>query len=148
MLSFAVKHLVEEHGYLNTSLKKFREQPCSYTSKEHEARQAAQGNNIYVIEVIVESNSRIYRLAYRYKAYKCYEKAGGELWKGRFKFKNTTEYGAPIEGFYFQNPVVIINPDFVEWYKGETLGMAIIPSIYVDVLEEIISNPTNNAKRF
>jgi hypothetical protein len=148
LLSFAVKHLVEEQGKLNTSLKEFRKQPYSYTSKEYEARQAAQGNNIYVIEVIVESNQRIYRLGYRYKAQECFEKAGGELWKDRFKYKNTTKYGIPVEGAYFDNPVVIKNAGFTEWYKGESLGMAVIPSVYVDILEEIISNPANGAKKF
>ena len=60
MASFAVKHIVEEQGPL--VLKAVRKQPYSLTSKEHEARLAARGRNVYVIEVIVELTQRIYRL--------------------------------------------------------------------------------------
>ena len=147
MESFAVKHIVEEQGPLVSILKTVRKQPYSLTSKEHEARLAARGCNIYVIEVIVELTQRIYRLGYRYRAWECYEGAGGAPWKERFKFKNAAKPG-PSEGIYFDRPIVIADPDFNGWYKGETLGMTEIPEKHVAVLERLIADPVNNALPF
>lgn len=147
MASFAVKHIVEEQGPVVSILKAIRKQPYSLTSKEHEARLAARGRNVYVIEVIVELKQRIYRLAYRYRAWECYERAGGALWEGRFKFKNAAKPSLS-EGIFFDCPIVIADPYFNEWYKGETLGMTEIPEKHVVVLERLIADPANNALPF
>lgn len=147
MASFAVKHIVKEQGPLISILKAVRKQPYSLTSKEHEARLAAQGRNVYVIEVLVELTQRIYLLGYRYRAWECYEGAGGALWKGRFKFKNAAK-SSLSEGIYFDRPIVIVDADFNEWYKGETLGMTEIPEKHVAVLERLIDDPANNALTF
>ena len=73
--------------------------------------------------------------------------AGGALWKERFKFKNTAKPDLS-EGIYFDPPIVIADPDFNEWYKGETLGMTEIPEKHFTVLERLIADPANNALPF
>lgn len=147
MKSFAVKHIVSEQGVLFLILETVRKQPYSLTNKHHEAHLAAQGENIYVIEVTVELNQRVYRLGYRYKACECYAHVGKLLWKGKFKFKNAANPVMP-EGIYFKNPVLIMDPDFNKWYVRETLGMIEIPEQFVSILELLISDPTNNALPF
>lgn len=147
MSAFAVKHIVEEQGPLFSIMEAVRRQPYSLTSKEREAKLSAMGCNVYVIEVIIESTKRIYRLGYRYRAWECYEGAGGALWKDRFKFKNMARPDAP-EGVYFDRPPAIDDSDFNEWYRRETLGMIEIPERQVAVLEQLIADPENNAKPF
>lgn len=65
MSAFAVKHIVEDYGPLATILKDVKRSPYSYTSNEPEASLAALGNDVYVIEVKVESKGiRSYWLGY------------------------------------------------------------------------------------
>lgn len=148
MAAFAVKHIVKELGSLTSILKTVRKHPYSFTSKESEARLAAQGNNVYVIESDSESSTRIYRLGYRYRAHKCYELAGGLLWNDRFKFKIAAGLSAPFDGIYFEHPITIDDRTFIEWYKGETLGMTEIPEKQIKTLERIIADPANSSHPF
>jgi hypothetical protein len=143
---FAVKHVAKEQGPLVSILKTAQEQPYSYTSKKREAF-AAVGCKIYVIEVVVVSQRREYRLGYCYKADEYHCSAGGTRWKGRFKFKNVAKAGLDPEGVYFEAPVIITDPDFNEWYKS-VQGMTEIPNRHLVTLESIISNPANKAKPF
>jgi hypothetical protein len=147
LAAFAVKHIVEEQGPLVAILKTVLKQRYSLTSKKHEAF-AALGCTIYVVEVVVESRQRVYRLGYSYRAYECYEGAGGALWKGRFKFKNAAKADVTPEGVYFERPIEIDDSDFTDWYKGETRGMTEIPHKHVAMLERIIANPANRARPF
>jgi hypothetical protein len=147
LASFAVKHIVKDYGRLASLMETVQRQPYSLTSKSVEARSAAKGCNVYVIEVIVESRKRLYRLGYRYRACECYESAGGTLWKGRFRFKNASNSSSP-EGVYFEHSVLIEEPAFNDWYKMESHGMTKIPEKHVETLELLIAANASEAFPF
>ncbi|MBB3048958.1 hypothetical protein FHR99_003232 [Litorivivens lipolytica] len=148
MKAFAVKHLAYEHGPLSKILPEVEKQPYSLTSKQHEANEAAQGNFVYVIEVVREDGSTIYRLGYKYRSTDVHKRAGGALWEGVFIYKNTVRYGEASDGMYFDSPVEITDSEFYDWFRGETLGMTHIPDDLVGVLDAIFADPKNHAKPF
>ncbi|ADE15099.1 hypothetical protein Nhal_1991 [Nitrosococcus halophilus Nc 4] len=148
MTSFAVKHIEEKHGALSSVLKNAKKQPYSLTSKEYEAHEAAKGRFVYVIEVLRVKGDTIYLLGYKYKARTVLAAPGVALWRGKFKYKNSVEYGIPSEGLYFDKPVLITDTGFIDWFKGETFGMAAIPVAHVKTLETLFKDPSNYAKKF
>lgn len=148
MPAYAVKHMVEKHGPLSKIMKDVRRTPHSYTSKETEATDAARGGDVYVIEVRATGSRRTYALGYRYRAREKFALAGGRLWKDEFKFKNSAIPGAPADGVYFDEPVLIEDSALVEWLTGKQQGMEVTPLHLVSTLEELIANPANGARRF
>lgn len=129
-------------------MKKVRANPYSYTSKEPEASEAALGNYIYVIEVLVEKAHRNYALGYKYRANKKYMRAGGGVWEGGFKFKNSATPCESAAGVYFEAPVSIEDAALCKWLATKQLGMAEIPVHLIEALERLISEPANDAIRF
>jgi hypothetical protein len=148
MTAFAVKHIEEERGPLASIMKKVKKQPYVFTSKKAQAIDASMGGWIYMIEVLRGKGITSYRLGYKFKASEKYEGSGGALWEGKFKYKITVAYGVSLEGMYFDEPVVIDDAAFISWFKSETLGMAKIPSEYIDTLEKTFSDLKNDAKSF
>jgi hypothetical protein len=140
--------MVTELGPLSAILKGIKKQPYSYALNESEATKAALGNDIYVIEVVVEARKRIYRLGYRYRAYECFVRPGGTPWSSHFKYKNTIKHGLPAEGMYFDSPILIQDQEFTEWCKREPSAMLELPAKYIDVLEGIFSLAVNGAHSF
>ena len=145
-MAYAIKHLEKEYGPLANLIKKIKKQPFSLTSKKAAAEDAATGKFIYVIEVLRDKSITSYRLGYKYKATECFTAAGGALWEGTFKYKNTVKYGAASEGKYFEKPILITDPKFIEWYKAETYGMARIPDECIDTLEDIFEKESANVR--
>ena len=152
MLDFAVKHVEKDHGPLSEIMRDVKKTPYSYTSKDYEAAIAAKGNYVYVIEVRAEKNGvRSYWLGYKYKAFEAFEAfrlAGGALWKGEFKYKNSSQPTSKADGMYFNDPVRLIDLDVCEWLTSKQPGMAEIPSSLVDSIEEVFNNPANGAIAF
>jgi hypothetical protein len=146
--SFAVKHVVADHGALARTMKDVRKTPFSFTSKEPEASAAARGGDVYVIEVSAEGGTRTYALGYKYRAYERYAKPGGALWRDEFKFKNSAVPGEPAQGVYFDTPVVIDDAGLREWLATKLPSMAEIPAHLVTALEVMVAEPANNAKHF
>ena len=148
MKAFAVKHIVVDAGPFSKVLAAAKKQPYSLTSKKDKAEEAAKDNFVYVIEVLREAGHTIYRLGYKFRSSAAHERAGGALWDGRFKYKNTVEHRKSSDGIYLDSPVEITHSDFHDWFRGETLGMTEIPKDLVDVLESILSDPSNHAQHF
>ncbi|MBY6094935.1 hypothetical protein [Ferrimonas balearica] len=132
---FAVKHSFEVMGPLVNLYKQVKKKPFSFTSKKHMAEEAAKGNFVYVIEVRREHGVTKYYLGYKYRATDILRPTKGSLWQDKFKFKNTVKYGQMSDGIYFENPKLISDVDFIEWFKGETLGMSEIPHELAEVLD-------------
>jgi hypothetical protein len=148
MAAYVVKHLVAKHGPLSKSMKEVKKTPYSYTSKEPEASDAARGADVYVVEVHVEKSKRTYWLGYKYRAHEKVAPAGGGLWKGEFKFKNSASWGVPAVGVYFEPPVRIDDHAACEWLAEKQPGMAAAPATVVSALQSLIVNPTNGARPF
>ncbi len=148
MRAFVVKHIVEEQGPLLANIKVIKQSPYSYTSKEPEASDAADGNEVYVVEVRREGSQRTYWFGYKYEANEKLRPAGGGLWKGRFKFKNSAKPATSARGAYFETLPQITDAALCEWLRSQTLGMAELPSSLRGALEAVIANPSNDAKRF
>jgi hypothetical protein len=148
MQSFAVKHIAADYGPLMTNVREIRKTPYSFTSKDREASAAARGNYIYVVEVKRHKTRTTYWLGYKYRAHEIFTRPGGLLWKEEFKYKNSATPGVRAEGLYFEEPIRIADPEFCDWYLGQTLGMAEIPSHLILVLDAIFANPANGAKPF
>jgi len=146
--AYAVKHVYEERGSLVRAIQDFNNIPHSYTSKKKEAEDAARGNAIYVIEVSKDKLKTIYRLGYKFISTNKCERAGGALWEGVWKYKNTVVYPNPVNGCFFDSPVLIDSPKLDEWLRGKARGMLLIPEDLIDELEKIILNPINMAKQF
>lgn len=128
--------------------------PCSYTSKESEANEAATGNYVYVIEAQWDKTTKttIYRLGYKYRAFESiYLDDKGNLWPGKKKYKNTPKKGFLAEGFYFKDPVEITDLKFIKWYKRPSIaraGMFEIEPHFVPVLDALFANPLNDAQPY
>lgn len=146
--AYVVKHLVAEHGPLSDIMKDVKKTPYSYTSKEPEASDAARGADVYVVEVRVENGKRTYSLGYKYQAREKVTPAGGGLWRGEFKFKNSASWSAPADGAFFDRPIKITDPGVCDWLSSKQPGMAKIPPVLIPVLESVILDPANAAKPF
>jgi hypothetical protein len=144
--AYAVKHIEKDYGPLVNLLPKFKKQPFSLTSKKAKAEDAATGKFIYVIEVLRHKSITSYKLGYKYKATEYFTAAGGALWEGTFKYKNAVKYGTASEGKYFEEPMLITAPQFIEWYKTETRGMAYIPDECIEILEEIFKKESASVR--
>ena len=148
MPAYAVKHVVADLGPLSRQMKDIRRTPYSLTSKEPEASDAARGGYIYVVEVRGDTAGRSFALGYMYRADEKFTLAGGGLWKGGFKFKNSATPTLPAAGAYFDTPVVIDDPGLREWLSRKQPAMSEIPAELVPALQRLISEPTNGAKPF
>lgn len=148
MPAYAVKHLASEQGPLLANLKAIRQAPHSYTSREAEATDAALGNDVYVIEIRREGAQRSCWLGYKYQAKERFRPAGGGLWKDKFKFKNAAAPGDVAVGAYFETLPQITDTAFCEWLHGQTHGMAAIPEAHAAMLDALIEDQGNGAKRF
>jgi len=145
--SFAVKHVAGEMGPLVSHLSIIIKNPYSLTNKKAEANAAAQDNFIYVIEVTKEKSKTIYRLGYKFRSSVVHKQPGSAKWSGGFEFKNAIESDKPVKGYYFENPVEIMNLDFNDWYREERFGMTKMPPDLVKILDEVFDEPLNSAKR-
>lgn len=148
MVAYAVKHNYEERGSLAKITHNFKNTPHSYTSKNKEATDAARGNVIYVIEVSKDKLKTIYRLGYKFISTDKCERAGGALWEGVWKYKNTVVHPKPVNGCFFDSPVLIDSPKLDEWLRRKARGMLLMPEDLIDELEKLILNPINMAKQF
>lgn len=137
MPAYAVKHLVADHGPLSKIMKDVKRTPYSYTSKKPEATDAARGSDVYVIQVEARGSTRSYSLGYKYRATESYTLAGGGLWNGEFKFKNSATPGVGAIGFYFDPPLPINNVTVRQWLAGKQPGMAEIPVAVLNELEAL-----------
>jgi hypothetical protein len=146
--AYAVKHLVDERGPLSKIMKRVKQTPYSLTSKEPEATDAAAGSFVYVIEVRVQGGLRTYWLGYRYRAFEKVRPAGGGLWEGKYKFKNSAQFAEPATGSYFDAPVRIEDSAFCEWLAAKQPGMAEIPPDLLLAVDAQFSNPANEARAF
>ena len=151
MSSYAVKHVVAKTSdLLSLNLSEISTAPCSYTSKKTEANRAADGNYVYVIEVHTERKpyKKIYRLAYKYRAFEVIELDKGALWKNKYRFKNTVKLDRIAEGTYFEEPVEIKDLSFYVWYLKKCQGMCKIDPLFVPILDALFDTPSNNARVF
>jgi hypothetical protein len=146
--AYAVKHLVDEWGPRSSTMKKVKKTPYSFTSKEPEATDAASGNFVYVIEVRMEKGARTYWLGYKYQAYEKVRPAGGGLWEGKFKFKNSAKFAEPATGRYFDGPVRLADAALCEWLGAKQPAMAEIPAELVAMIDAPFANPANEARSF
>lgn len=129
-------------------MRKVKKTPYSLTSKEAEALGAASGNFVYVIEVRVEKGARSYWLGYKYQAYEMVRPAGGGLWEGKFKFKNSAKFAEPATGRYFDGPVRLADAALCEWLGGRPPGMEEIPAELVATMDAPFADPANEARSF
>lgn len=148
MPAYAVKHLAQDRGPLSKLMKRVKETPYSFTSKEPEATDAAGGSFIYVIEVRQDHGVRSFWLGYKYRAYEKVRPAGGSLWEGKFKFKNSARWGEPATGSYFDVPVQIEDAAFCAWLAPKDAGLAEIPADLLAAIDAQIANPANQARAF
>lgn len=135
MPAYAVKHIVADHGLLSKIMKEVKKTPYSYTSKEPEATDASRGADVYVIQVETRGPSRTYSLGYKYRATEKFAPAGGGLWKGEFKYRNSATPGSTPNGFYFDPPLPITDPTVRQWLTEKQPGMAEIPITVLKALE-------------
>lgn len=147
MPSYAVKHLIADHGPLSKVMKEIRKTPYSYTSKEPEATDASRGSDIYVFEVHVQGSTRMYALGYRYRATEKFSLAGG-LWKNEFKFKNSATPGTAVVGYYFDIPLILPNGIVHSWLAGKQPGMAEMPENVILEVERLAATPSSGARFF
>lgn len=122
--------------------------PYSFTSKESEASEAAAGRFVYVIEVRVAKEARTYWLGYKYRAHEKVRPAGGSLWKGEFKYKNSARWGEPATGVYFDESIQIKDIELCEWLAAKQPGMAEIPEPLVVALDAQIKRAGSLARSF
>lgn len=148
MPAFAVKHIVDTQGPLSRIMRQVRKSPHSYTSNEPEASMAANGGDVYVIEVRVEKAVRSFWLGYMYRAYEKYPPAGGGLWREKFKFKNAARPTRRAEGAYFEVPVEITDAETTDWLRGKTAGMAEMPETVAAALDALLDDPAHGAKGY
>ncbi|MBS0345928.1 MAG: hypothetical protein JSR69_05645 [Proteobacteria bacterium] len=148
MPAFAVKHIEKNQGPLSSIMSEIKKTPYSYTSKYREASIASKGNFIYVIEVRAEKSGRSYWLGYKYKAFESFQCAGGALWKGEFKYKNSARPMSTAEGQYFNVPVRLFDVNLCVWLSSKQPGMAEIPSYLISALEGVLNDPANGAQPF
>lgn len=147
MAAYAVKHIVEEQGPLLANIKAIRKTPHSFTSRETEATDAAGGGDVYVVEVRKDKAQRTYWLGYKYQAKEKYKPAGGGVWKGGFRFRNSATPGDTADGVYFEVLPQIIEAALCEWLSSQT-PMAQVPQPMIDHLEAIIAATANAARKF
>ena len=148
MPSYAVKHPVDELGPLSKIMKRVKQTPFSFTSREPEATEAAFGEFVYVFEVRLDKGVRTYWLGYKYRAFEKVRPAGGSLWDGKFKYKNSAKWGEPATGSYFDEPVQVEDPAVCEWLAVKQPGMAEIPPELLAAVDAQIANPANQARAF
>jgi len=147
LAAFAVKHIAEEQGPLLANLKTIRKTPHSYTSREPEASEAAAGGDVYVIEVRKETAVRTYWLGYKYQAKEKYAPAGGGVWKGGFRFRNSATPGDRADGVYFEVLPQITDTTLCQWLSTQT-PMAQIPQPLIDQLEAMIGEHSEAAREY
>ena len=148
MRTYVVKHIEEDLGPLSTKMKEIKPQPYSYTSKLKKAESATMRRCfVYVVEVRRDHGTQHF-LGYKYRAREYHRAAGGKKWGGHFDFKLSISYGIPSEGLYFDNPVLISDPGFNDWYQEQAVEMVEMPPEYESVLENMFSDPTHGAKAF
>ena len=147
MAAYAVKHIVEEQGPLLANIKAIRKTPHSYTSREPEASEAAAGGDVYVVEVRKEKATRTYWLGYKYQAKEKYKPAGGGVWKGGFKFRNSATPGDKADGVYFEVLPQITDVSLCQWLASQT-PMAEIPQTLIENLEAMIGAHAGDARKF
>jgi hypothetical protein len=129
-------------------MRKVKKTPYSFTSKEPDATEAASGNFVYVIEVRVEKGVRSFWLGYKYQAYEKVRPAGGGLWEGKFKFKNSAKFAEPATGHYFDGPVRLADAAVCEWLAVKLAGMAEIPPELLAMIDAPFADPANDARTF
>jgi hypothetical protein len=147
LAAFTVKHIVEEQGPLLANLKAIRKTPHSFTSREPEATEAAGGGDVYVVEVRKEKAQRTYWLGYKYQAKELYKPAGGGVWKGGFRFRNSATPGDHADGVYFEVLPQITDADLCDWLSSQT-PMAQVPQPMIDHLEAIIAANGDGARSY
>lgn len=147
MAAYAVKHIAEEQGPLLANLKTIRKTPHSYTSREPEATEAAGGGDVYVVEVRKEKAARTYWLGYKYQAREIYKPAGGGLWKGAFRFRNSATPGDRADGVYFEVLPQITDATLCQWLASQT-PMAELPQPLIDQLEAMIGDHAQAARHY
>jgi hypothetical protein len=142
-----VKHIVEDQGPLLANLKTIRKLPHSYTSREPEASEAAAGGDVYVVEVRKEKAVRTYWLGYKYQAKEKYAPAGGGVWKGGFRFRNSATPGDRADGVYFEVLPQITDAALCQWLSTQN-PMAAIPQEQIDQLEAMIGHHADAAREY
>jgi hypothetical protein len=147
LAAYAVKHIAEEQGPLLANLKTIRKTPHSYTSREPEASEAAAGGDVYVVEVRKDKAVRTYWLGYKYQAKEKYAPAGGGVWKGGFRFRNSSTPGDRADGVYFEVLPQITDATLCEWLSTQT-PMAVMPQPIVDQLEAMIDTHAEMARYY
>lgn len=152
MTAYVIKHTNKDRDRpLINIIRDFKKAkpPHSYTSKKTEAEAAARGKAIYVIEVIREKGITSYKLGYKYistAVHKSPHKAG---WLDKYAYKNTTVYLRPVEGYYFNPPILIESPSFNDWLKElRRSGMTMIPPKLENELENEMLKSEHIAKKF
>lgn len=148
MPAFLVKHMVADQGPAMANLKDLRRTPYSFTSRDAEAKAAALGNFVYVVEVHRDKQATRYLLAYKYKAYEVFRRPGTALWKDGFKFKNSAIPGEHADGAYFESPVEITDSGMNDWLEALPTGMAELPQDMSPALDALIDAPENSALDF
>ncbi|WP_156829946.1 hypothetical protein [Methylovulum miyakonense] len=139
MNAYVLKH--EDKNNLipfTTLIESFKKagKPYYLTDKDTESTKAALGCSIYVIEVTTENKRKIYKLGYKFKST---EKTNND---GEHKqYKITVLSGEPIEGCYFEAPVLITNNELDSWIRTPSAqGLRILSDEnLVNELEKIIS---------
>jgi hypothetical protein len=145
-MSFAVKHNANRRKELVLRLGTYSVTPWSFSSKERETLDAADGWTIYVIEVRRSSAGQTtYWAGYWFRSSKRIPALPGKLWDNEFKYQNVSTPPGPVTGQYFPAPVLILDPEFNTWYL-RTQGMVRLPPQHAATLERMFLDPRNAAK--
>ena len=70
------------------------------------------------------------------------------MWKDKFVYKNSAVPGELAQGAYFDAPLEIIDPAFIEWFQSMTPDMVEIPVHLVPALDAMFANPDNQARAY
>ena len=144
--AFSVKHNASTRGALVTKLPSYCVTPWSFSSKEHETREAAEDGAIYVIEVRrSKAIGTTYWLGYRFHSVARKKRPGGGKWDERFTYMNVSTPPVPAIGHYFPSPVRIDDPTFHAWYVG-VYGMAELSAEHRSLLDQMFTDPLLYAK--
>ncbi len=73
--------------------------------------------------------------------------AGGGVWKGGFKFRNSSTPGDRADGVYFEVLPQITDVALCEWLATQT-PMAVLPQPMIDQFEAMIDDHAETAKDY
>lgn len=136
-LSFLVKHNATKRKPLVDRLATYSNTPESFTSRKKTAELAAEGNDIYVVEIRRCGAKTTYWLGYTFTSTRCISHPSGK-WEGEFKFKNVSSPPVPGRGLYLATPVEITSASLDTWIRN-TQGMRQIPAPLREELDSMFT---------